>query len=196
MAAVLLLVGKHLEQPEIVQQMLDVQLTPCKPQYNYAPEVRQCRSAKAARCALLVRDTCTVCRLLHWYWCYRHTTNSIFSPVWRSYSLCSVMQEPLLFSKCCYHNLTFRTSDKNRLQTLQAVESMADKHRIGCNVYMQVAEKLNLESCQPFQDLKRSMHVAPVPHVKLLQRITEPSLPERIGSLANVKLNSQKPELQ
>ena len=41
MAAVLLMVGKHLEQPEIVQQMLDVQLIPCKPQYNYASEVRQ-----------------------------------------------------------------------------------------------------------------------------------------------------------
>ena len=40
MAAVLLMVGQHLEQPEIVQQLLDVQLTPCKPQYNYASEVR------------------------------------------------------------------------------------------------------------------------------------------------------------
>lgn len=40
MAAVLLMIGKHLEQPELVQRMLDVQLTPCKPQYNYAPEVR------------------------------------------------------------------------------------------------------------------------------------------------------------
>ena len=41
MAAILLMVGKHLEQPQVVQQMLDVQLTPCKPQYNYAPEVQQ-----------------------------------------------------------------------------------------------------------------------------------------------------------
>ena len=107
----------------------------------------------------------------------------------------SDLQEPLLFSKCCYHNLTFRTSDKNRLQTLQAMENMADKHRMGCNIYTQVAEKLNLELCQPFQDLKRSMHVATIPHVRLLQRITEPSLPERIGSFADVKLNSHKLEL-
>ena len=39
MAAVLLMVGRHLEQPEIVQQLLDVQQNPCKPQYNYASEV-------------------------------------------------------------------------------------------------------------------------------------------------------------
>ena len=103
----------------------------------------------------------------------------------------SAMQEPLLFSKCCYHNLTFRTSDKNRLQTLQAVEKMVDKHRMGCCIYMQLAEKLNLEACQPFQDLRRSMQLASVPHVKLLKRITEPSLPERISSLVDVKMNSQ-----
>ena len=99
------------------------------------------------------------------------------------------MQEPLLFSKCCYHNLTFRTSDKNRLQTLQAVEKMVDKHRMGCNIYMQIAEKLNL-ACQPFQDLRRSMQLACVPHVKLLKRITEPSLPERMGSLVDVRMDA------
>lgn len=40
MAAVLLMVGRQLEEPEVVQQMLDIQQTPCKPQYNYASEVR------------------------------------------------------------------------------------------------------------------------------------------------------------
>ena len=38
MAAVLLMVGKGLEVPEIVKQMLDIELTPCKPQYNLADE--------------------------------------------------------------------------------------------------------------------------------------------------------------
>lgn len=96
------------------------------------------------------------------------------------------VQEPLLFSKCCYNNLTFRTSDKSRLAILQAAEKMVDKHRMGCSIYMQLAEKLNLEPCQPFQELKRSMCLASVPHMKLMQRITEPSLSERISSLGDV----------
>ena len=39
MAAVLLMVGKQLEQPDIVQNLLDMNQYPCKPQYNYASEV-------------------------------------------------------------------------------------------------------------------------------------------------------------
>ena len=39
MAAILLMVGKHLEQPDIVQTLLDTSRHPCKPQYNYASEV-------------------------------------------------------------------------------------------------------------------------------------------------------------
>ena len=39
MAAVLLMVGKQLEQPDIVQKLLDIDQHPCKPQYNYASEV-------------------------------------------------------------------------------------------------------------------------------------------------------------
>lgn len=101
----------------------------------------------------------------------------------------SAAQEPLLFSKCCYNNLTFRTSDKSRLQTLQAAESMVDKYRMGCSIYAQLAEKLNLESCQPFQDLRRSLYLTSAPHVKLMQRIKEPSLSERISSLGDDKLN-------
>ena len=45
MAAVLLMVGRGLEQPCVVQRMLDVQATPQKPQYNMAPEVRDLISA-------------------------------------------------------------------------------------------------------------------------------------------------------
>ena len=39
MAAVLLMIGKQLEQPDIIQKLLDIDHFPCKPQYNYAPEV-------------------------------------------------------------------------------------------------------------------------------------------------------------
>ena len=39
MAAVLLMVGKQLEHPDVVQKLLDIDRHPCKPQYNYASEV-------------------------------------------------------------------------------------------------------------------------------------------------------------
>lgn len=39
MAAVLLMVGRGLEQPSVVRSMLDIQATPQKPQYNMAAEV-------------------------------------------------------------------------------------------------------------------------------------------------------------
>ena len=42
MAAVLLMVGKQMEHPDIVQKLLDIKQHPCKPQYNYASEVRIC----------------------------------------------------------------------------------------------------------------------------------------------------------
>lgn len=37
-AAVLLMVGRRQEPPDIVQRLLDVQQEPCKPQYNMASE--------------------------------------------------------------------------------------------------------------------------------------------------------------
>ena len=40
MAAVLLMVGRGLEQPGVVQRMLDIEATRQKPQYNMAAEVR------------------------------------------------------------------------------------------------------------------------------------------------------------
>lgn len=39
MAAVLLMVGRQLEHPDVVQKLLDIDQHPCKPQYNYASEV-------------------------------------------------------------------------------------------------------------------------------------------------------------
>lgn len=40
MAAVLLMVGKGQEEPEVVLELLDVEKNSQKPQYNMAPEVR------------------------------------------------------------------------------------------------------------------------------------------------------------
>jgi tRNA pseudouridine38/39 synthase len=37
-AAVLLMVGRGQERPDIVKKLLDVSLVPCKPQYNMAAE--------------------------------------------------------------------------------------------------------------------------------------------------------------
>jgi len=37
-AAVLLMVGRGLEAPDVVQQLLDIQRVPCKPQYGMAAE--------------------------------------------------------------------------------------------------------------------------------------------------------------
>lgn len=66
MAAILLMVGKHLEQPDIVQQLLDVQLNPCKPQYRYAPEVVHSDIHSRHRSKLL----CTMMQLLLQYCLY------------------------------------------------------------------------------------------------------------------------------
>ncbi|KAL0034588.1 hypothetical protein WJX79_009374 [Trebouxia sp. C0005] len=38
MAAVLMMVGQKLEHPDVVQQLLDIEQNPCKPQYRYASE--------------------------------------------------------------------------------------------------------------------------------------------------------------
>lgn len=40
MAAVLLMVGRGEEKPEVVRKLLDVEATPSKPYYNMAPEAR------------------------------------------------------------------------------------------------------------------------------------------------------------
>lgn len=47
MAAVLLMVGKQLEHPDVVQKLLDIDQHPCKPQYNYASEVSVIAGADA-----------------------------------------------------------------------------------------------------------------------------------------------------
>ena len=50
MAAVLLMVGQSLEHPDIVQQLLDINQTPCKPQYRYASEVSESNFSTLAWC--------------------------------------------------------------------------------------------------------------------------------------------------
>ena len=73
------------------------------------------------------------------------------------------------------------------MQTLQSIEQMVDRYRMGCSIYMQLAEKLaerlKLHANQSKEALKQQMHVSTVPHVKLLQRITEPSVSQRIACL-------------
>ena len=39
MATVLMMVGQKLEHPDVVQQLLNIEQNPCKPQYRYASEV-------------------------------------------------------------------------------------------------------------------------------------------------------------
>ncbi len=56
MAAVLLLVGRGLESPDIVRRLLDVEVTPLKPQYNMAPEVPPAHLANVA-CHSLAKTT-------------------------------------------------------------------------------------------------------------------------------------------
>lgn len=108
--------------------------------------------------------------------------------------LCVSLQVPLLFSKCCYHQVHFRASERSRLQTLQAVEQMVDKYRIGGNMYMQLAENLTEQlkshADQSKEALKQQLHVSAVPHVKLLLRIKEPSLFERISCLTGAQIEN------
>ena len=83
--------------------------------------------------------------------------------------------------------MDFRASERSRLQTLQAVQQVVDKYRIGSNMYMQLAENLTEQlkshANQSKEALKQQLHVSAVPHVKLSQRIKEPSLSERISCL-------------
>ncbi len=55
MAAVLMMVGQKLEHPDVVQQLLDIEQNPCKPQYRYANEVSQRLFSTASEFANVVR---------------------------------------------------------------------------------------------------------------------------------------------
>ena len=94
------------------------------------------------------------------------------------------LQEPLLFSRCVYNNLRLRMSNKSRAQTLQILEQAADRHRIGSCMYMHAAEKLK-GGTYIVHDLlqnpkKHSQTPSSMPHIKLLKRITEPDISERL----------------
>ncbi len=47
MVAVLLMVGRHQEQPSVITRLLDINATPAKPCYTMAPEVRHAHSTPA-----------------------------------------------------------------------------------------------------------------------------------------------------
>ena len=75
-------------------------------------------------------------------------------------------------------------SNKSRTQTLQILEQAADRHRIGSCMYMHAAEKLK-GGTYSVHDLldnpkKHGQTASSIPHIKLLKRITEPDISERL----------------
>ena len=93
------------------------------------------------------------------------------------------MQEPLLFSRCVYNNVRMRMSDRSRAQTLQILEQAADRHRIGSCIYMHAAQKLRGDTYTVHElsgNAKHNQTTKAVPHAKLLNRITEPDISERL----------------
>ena len=94
-----------------------------------------------------------------------------------------VMQEPLLFSRCVYKNLKMRMSDRSRMQTLHILEAAADRHRIGSCIYIHVADKLkgNTYDVHALEGNSKHNQVASAaPHMKLLERITEHDVMQRL----------------
>ena len=75
-------------------------------------------------------------------------------------------------------------SHKSRAQTLQILEHAADRHRIGSCMYMHAAEKLKGDTYSVHDLLdtpkKHSQTANSTPHIKLLKRITEPDITERL----------------
>lgn len=75
-------------------------------------------------------------------------------------------------------------SNKSRDQTLQILEQAADRHRIGSCMYMYAAEKLKGDAYSVHDLLnnpkKHGQAARYIPHIKLLKRITEPDISERL----------------
>lgn len=75
-------------------------------------------------------------------------------------------------------------SNKSCAQTLHILEQAADTHRIGSCMYMHAVEKLkgDIYSVHGLleQPRKHSQIASPIPHIKLLKRITEPGISERL----------------
>lgn len=93
------------------------------------------------------------------------------------------MQEPLLFSRCVYNNVQMRMSDRSRAQTLRILEQAADKHRIGSCIYTHAAQKLRGDTYNVHASAGNAKHnhtAGLLPHAKLLNRITEPDISERL----------------
>ena len=185
MAAVLLMVGQRLEEPDVIQKMLDTDLHPCKPQYNYAPEVSDSCLLTGRHVLLAHLD---VQLQAHSISCTNLIIGIHTCPETQAITLCECtqrdcLQEPLLFSRCVYSNVKLRVSDRGRAQTLQMLEQAADKHRIGSCIYMHAAENLKSDTYKVHDLLRNSKHshgITSCPHMKLLKRITEPDISERL----------------
>lgn len=106
------------------------------------------------------------------------------------------MQEPLLFSKCVYKNIKMRTSDRARAQTLHIVQQAADKHRIGCSIYMHLAEKLKGDAFEIHQAANNQNHTHganSAPHIDMLKREKEPNIAERLRVWAEIQSEQSLP---
>ena len=75
-------------------------------------------------------------------------------------------------------------STKSCAQTLQILEQAADRHRIGSCMYMHAAGKLKGDTYSVHDLLgnpkKHGQTANSIPHIKLLKRITEPDISERL----------------
>lgn len=73
-------------------------------------------------------------------------------------------------------------SNKSRAQTLQILEQAADRYRICSCMYMHAAEKLKSDMYHVHDLLANAKYsqTTAVPHLKLLERITEPDISARL----------------
>ena len=75
-------------------------------------------------------------------------------------------------------------SNKSCAQTLQILEQAADTYCIGSCMYMHAVEKLKGDTYSVHdlldQPKKHSQIGSSIPHIKLLKRITEPDISERL----------------
>lgn len=166
MAAVLLMVGRGLERPEVVRQMLDVEGTPLKPQYNMAPEVAHWKIVFSSGVQTLQALPLTPTM-----------TGFSFSGDPVAYQL-SALQEPLLFYACIFRDLHFRRSAQSHAATRAAVQRQLDCHLISLALLHTVSERL---AAQAESEVAGDNILKPSRHISLLERATEPPLEARLS---------------
>jgi hypothetical protein len=163
MAAVLLLVGRGLEEPCIVSQMLDLSATPSKPQYPMAAEV-------GALCDLHATS--------HWW---RLLTSVILISI-SVYVDARVLvhpiftQEPLLLYACGFEGLTFRRTGRAVESTLSTLQGFLEHHLVAAARTSALMARIR-QDCPGIPTVPRTIEDR---HVKLAKRHREPSVEERM----------------